>query len=296
MRSSALAVAAAVLMIGGVTLAAADSKKTPKVWKEQWSVTGRPSVRVRTGDARVVIHTRDGSGVAAEVRETGEQKGLFVGDRDPEVTFERSGSAIVINARMRGVTGGIVWSDYKLEVDVWVPKDTDLDVKTSDGDVTAGPLNGRIQIETSDGDIEVLGLKGDLTLMSSDGDIDAGGLDGRLHLRTHDGDGEVAGRFDALTARSSDGHLELTITPGSALAEPWTIESSDGRIGLRIPADLKAYLDAKSRDGSLDIDVPISVRGKFHRNELQGTLNGGDQLLTLRSSDGGIHVSALQQH
>src|SRR6185295_8900969 len=107
----------------------------------------------------------------------------------PEVTFDRDGSDIVINARIRGITGGIVFSDYRLEVDVWVPRQTDLDVKTRDGDVTAGPLSGRIQIETSDGDIEALGLSGDLILMSSDGDIEAGDLDGKLRLRTHDGDG-----------------------------------------------------------------------------------------------------------
>lgn len=284
---------AGILLIAGASAAMA-AKKQPQVWKEQWEVAGTPSVRVRTGDANVIVHTRDGSGVAVEVRESGEQKGLFVGDRDPEVRFDRDGSQILITARMHGITGGIVWSDYRLEVDVWVPRETDLDIKTSDGDVTLGPLKGRIQVETSDGDIQALGLRGDLTLLSSDGDIDAGDLDGRLRLRTRDGDGEVAGRFDALALRSGDGHLDVTVTKGSVLEDPWSIESSDGRINLRIPPDLKAYVDARSRDGSLDFDLPVSIRGKVRRNTLEGELNGGSQVMTLRSSDGSIHVSALR--
>lgn len=295
MRARVLAAGgAAILTILGASLATAGSKKQPQVWKEQWSVAGRPSVRVRTGDARVIVHTREGSGVAVEVREKGEQKGLFVGDRDPQVQFQRDGSQIDIEARMQGITGGIVWSDYRLEVDLWVPRETNLDIKTRDGDVTLGPLSGKIQVETNDGDIAALGLRGDLTLLSDDGDIDAGDLDGRLRLRTRDGDGEIAGRFDALAARASDGDIELTVTRGSALAEPWTIESSDGRIGLRIPPDLKAYVDARSRDGSLEFDLPVAVRGKVRRNALEGELNGGSQVLTLRSSDGSIHVTALR--
>jgi hypothetical protein len=296
MRARVLAFAgvAAVLM-SATSIAGAETKKEPKTWKDQWTVSGRPSVRVRTGDARVTIHTREGasSTVAAEVREVGSHKGLFVGERNPEVEFTRDGSTIVISARVRGVMGGIMFSDYRLQVDVWVPRESDIDVRTSDGDVTLGPLSGTIQVETSDGNIEALGLRGDLTLRSSDGNIEAGDLDGKLRLRTQDGSGEIAGRFDMLAARSSDGRLNVTATRGSALAEPWSIESSDGRIGLRIPGDLKAYIDARSQDGSLDIDLPISVRGRVHRNELQGELNGGSQVLTLRSSDGSIHVSAL---
>jgi len=270
-----------------------DSKKVGKVWKDHWEVAGRPSVHVRTGDADVTIHTRDGAGVSVEVKEIGSHKGLFVGDRDPEVEFARNGQEIEISAVMRGVVGGIVFSDYKLDVQVWVPRQSDLEIHTKDGDVTLGPLAGRIDVNTSDGDIAALGLRGEITMASSDGDIEAGDLDGKLRLRTSDGDGSVAGRFDMLAVRSSDGDLDVTAIKGSALVEPWSLETSDGRIGLRIPPDLKATLDARSRDGSLDVDLPVSIQGRVHRNRLQGDLNGGGPLLTLRSSDGGIRISAL---
>ena len=298
MRVRIAAAAGLAILILAVALPAAadakDSQKAGKVWKDHWDIAGRPSVRIRTKDADVTIHTRDGAGVSVEVKELGSQKGLFVGDRDPEVEFARNGQAIEISAVMRGIVGGIVFSDYKLDVQVWVPRQSDLDVRTSDGNVILGPLAGRIDINTSDGDITALGLRGEITMASSDGDIEAGDLDGKLRLRTSDGNGSVAGRFDMLAVRSSDGDLDVTAIKGSALAEPWSLESSDGRIGLRVPADLKATLDARSRDGSLDVDLPVSIQGKIHRNRLQGDLNGGGPLLTLRSSDGGIRISALK--
>lgn len=301
MRVRIRAVAGLAILILAVALPAAaaakDSPKAGKVWKDHWDITGRPSVRIRTGDADVTIHTKDGAGVTVEVKELGSQKGLFVGDRDPEVEFARNGQQIEISAVMRGAVGGIVFSDYKLDVQVWVPRQSDLDIRTSDGDVTLGPLAGQIAVNTSDGDISALGLRGEITMASSDGDIEAGDLDGKLRLRTSDGDGSVAGRFDMLAVRSSDGDLDVTAIKGSALAEPWSLESGDGRIGLRIPADLKATLDARSRDGELDIDLtdlPVSVHGRVRENRLQGDLNGGGPLLTLRSSDGAIRISALR--
>ena len=297
MRIRIPAAAGLAILILAVALPVAadakDSEKVGKVWKDHWNVTGRPSVRIRTGDADVTIHTRDGTGVTVEVKELGSQKGLFVGDRDPEVEFARNGQEIEISATMRGIVGGIVFSDYKLDVQVWVPRQSDLDIRTKDGDVTLGPLAGRIDISTSDGDITALGLRGEITMASGDGDIEAGDLDGKLRLRTRDGDGMVAGRFDVLAVRSGDGDLEVTAINGSALVEPWSLESGDGRIGLRVPPDLKATLDARSRDGSLDVDLPVSIQGKIHRHRLQGDINGGGPLLTLRSSDGGIRISAL---
>jgi hypothetical protein len=295
------AAALAILILAIAIPVAADSKdsekkpeKVGKVWKDHWDIAGRPSVHIRTGDANVTIHTKDGAGVSVEVKELGSQKGLFVGDRDPEVEFARRGQEIEISAVMRGIVGGIVFSDYKLDVQVWVPRQSDLDIRTKDGDVTLGPLAGRIGVNTSDGDISALGLRGEITMASSDGDIEAGDLDGKLRLRTSDGDGSVAGRFDMLAVRSSDGDLDVTAIKGSALVEPWSLESSDGRIGLRVPADLKATLDARSRDGALDVDLPVQIQGRIHRNRLQGDLNGGGPLLTLRSSDGAIRISALR--
>ena len=297
MRIRIPAAAGLAILSLAVALPAAAGSKDPKkigqVWKEHWDVTGRPVVNIHTSDANVTIHTKDGAGVSVEVKEIGEQKGLFTGDRDPEVEFSRQGQQINISAFMKGLVGGIVWGNFELDVQVWVPRQSDIEVHTGDGDVILGPLAGRIEVNTRDGDITALGLKGEIILASSDGDVEAGDLDGKLRLRTKDGDGQIAGRFDVLAARSTDGDLDVTAIKGSSLVEPWSLESGDGRIGLRVPPDLKATLDARSRDGSLDVDLPVSIQGKIHRHRLQGDLNGGGPLLTLRSSDGGIRISAL---
>jgi hypothetical protein len=48
--------------------------------------------------------------------------------------------------------------------------------------------------------------------------------------------------------------------------------------------------DASSSGGNVDSDLPVTVRGKIKKDSLHGTLNGGGELLRLRSSGGGITI------
>jgi hypothetical protein len=281
------------LQLSLVPAALARTTNHDRDWAQSWEIAGRPKLDVHATDARVNVHTREGRTVEVQVRSRGTTRGLFTGKVEPVVSLAREGALVSVSARLRGSTSGFVTSNVRLEIDVWTPPGSDLTVVTSDGDVAAGPLAGRIDIRTRDGRIRVAELSGDIRLQSTDGSIEAQGLDGRLELHARDGHGRVHGRFDALALEATDGNLDVVVAKGSKPTGGWSVETRDGRIELRLPPDFSATLDAETRDGSLDVDLPVVVHGRMQRHAIRGDLNGGGPVLTLRSTDGGIHVGVL---
>ena len=69
--------------------------------------------------------------------------------------------------------------------------------------------------------------------------------------------------------------------------------SGDGRILLRVPKELDAELDASTGDGSIDVDLPVTVSGRLGHHQLNGRLNAGGETLRLTSGDGSIHIAAI---
>lgn len=275
----------AAFALGLIAPAAAAS--TPKVWNQDWSVEGKPIVRIRVDDAHVRVHRGEPGRVVSRVEWESKQWGLMFGNRTPVVVFERSGNEFKIQARDgHGVSVGAV-IDVRFVVDVTVPKDVVLEVRSTDGAVDCEPLEGKFTFESTDGAIRGHGLKGDITVISGDGRVTLDSLDGTFSARVRDGHVTTAGRFDALDVRTDDGRQDVTALPGSRMKTPWTLESRDGALSLQIPIDTKALLDARTRDGRLRVNLPIPVQSG-PRNQLVGELNGGGPLLRLRTKDGSL--------
>lgn len=260
-------------------------------WTKSWNVAGAPVVRIVTDDATVRIRRGEPGVVKAHVHFSARAWGMSSGVKEPRVVLEQAKDAIRIEARERShwvVFGGI---ETKYTIDVTVPANCDLSARTTDGGITCEPLEGRVSLETGDGRIRANGLKGTLVLWSGDGSIDADSLDGSLMARTTDGRLKVGGRFDHLDLRTGDGRLEATVLRGSQPGGPWSLETGEGPLLLRIPRDLRAMLDAASREGPLKVELPIETKGAIRNHALAGALNGGAVPLRLRSGDGSITIA-----
>ena len=98
------------------------------------------------------------------------------------------------------------------------------------------------------------------------------------------------GRFDGLQVKTSDGHVEARLRPGSKMAAPWSLETGDGGIDLRVPDGFQADLDASSGDGRITLDIPLTVAGRVSRSKVHGQLNGGGPALLVHTGDGSIRI------
>src|SRR5580700_2717902 len=88
--------------------------------------------------------------------------------------------------------------------------------------------------------------------------------EGKVKLRTEDGKIEIAGFKGEMDLHSGDGSE--------------TLDAVDGK------------LHATTGDGHIDLDMPVATQGQIRENEVRGKLNGGGNLMTIRTGDGSIHL------
>jgi Putative adhesin len=275
-----------VVMAGALVLGFAGLACAEEVAKT-FTVTGHARVKVETDDGAVRVSTGDIKQVEIRVVYTG-----YKLDKDLRVSTEQNGDSVDVVAK---TSGGGFWSwgarHSSLRVEIHMPKDADLTVRSGDGSVEADSVNGNVDVTTGDGSITVQGAKGHIHLKSGDGHIEARGLDGTVDASAGDGHISVEGRFDGLTIRSGDGSVTARAVAGSKVASNWSIHTGDGSVDLTVPGDLQANVDASTNDGHISMGLQVTVEGTFSSSSIHGKLNGGGQSLTIRTGDGSIHLS-----
>jgi hypothetical protein len=279
-------------LIAVLALPALVSTASARTWSKEWAVGAHPKVSIETSDAHVYVHHGGGGHVQAHIEYTVNVWGLHTEIKDPRIEMDAAGDSVHVLAKARtniAVFGGMT---ERFRVDITVPAECNVEVRSGDGGVDLEQVTGRIDLRTNDGHITVHGAHGDVKLWSGDGGIDADGLDGSLDAHTNDGHIHAGGRFDRLMLRTEDGRIEASILRGSQLAEAWEATSGDGGITLRIPRNLAAVLDAVSHDGRVHVDLPIAnSHDDWDHHEVRGALNGGTQPLRVRTNDGSITLA-----
>ena len=122
------------------------------------------------------------------------------------------------------------------------------------------------------------------------GEVEAARLDGPVALRTVNG--------SATFSTSSYG--EATTVNGSIRGDLGRADWSDtlkfdtvnGSIKLNLPAGLSTEVKARTVNGDISTEFPLTVVGRFSRKQLDGSIGGGGRTLELHTVNGGI---ALRQ-
>jgi hypothetical protein len=286
--SNRFVVAALALVLPAV----AAASPSPQHWQKSFTVTGRPAVRVSTNDGSIHVRTGPAGKIDASVRYEEHHWGFTSPSREPEVDLHQDGDVVTVTAKEPSIFAMFGGISARLEIEVVVPADCDLDVRSGDGSITSEqPLTGKLSVHTGDGSIRVHGASGAVLLSTSDGRISADQLDGTVSARSGDGAVQLSGRFDRLEVHASDGRVDVEAVRGSKVVDDWRIESADGPVTVRIPRDLAAELEASTGDGRLQFDLPVTVSGPLNHHSIHGLLNGGGPLLRVRTQDGSLRLA-----
>lgn len=257
-------------------------------WSKTYSISARADLQVHTDDGDVKIFSADQKQIVAHVT----TEGYKIGPNDVRIDENQSGDHVIITVKTPhdhlNFFGGM---HRAVHVQITVPRELDLEATTGDGSVDVQPVAGRIQLRTGDGSIHADGVRGDISMHTGDGGINASGLDGTLAADSGDGSIHISGRFDGLTINTGDGGVDASANAGSKMTSPWSLHSGDGSIDLHVPADLRAYVDLKTGDGSINLDgISVNVEGAVERSHIRGNINGGGGELKITSGDGSIHL------
>lgn len=184
-----------------------------------------------------------------------------------------------------------------------VPRNFNVQVQTSGGDISVVNISGRIDLNTSGGDINLNKISGEVDFRTSGGDIELRSLDGQVTGRTSGGDidiEDVKGRIDVST---SGGNVRVLRSTATA-----QVSTSGGEITLR---EVSARLDASTSGGSIYADNCTGelrlrtsggdLRLSGLRAPVRGSTSGGDVQvrdadadLDLRTSGGDIEMRDIR--
>ena len=237
-------------------------------WSKTYNLSGKPDLRIETSDADIRVSTWDQNTIEAKVTTTRYK----IGEGGIRIEEHQTGDSVQIEVRYPHHNFTVDWGNHKVEVEIRMPRE------------------GKVNLRTGDGKIEIGGLKGEMDLRSGDGSETLEGVEGKLRATTGDGHITARGRFDELELKTGDGRVDVRAAAGSSLASGWRLETGDGSVTLEVPGNLAADVDLHTSDGHIDLDMPIMTEGKIRENEVHGKLNGGGSSLIIRTGDGSIHL------
>jgi hypothetical protein len=239
-------------------------------WRKDYSLTGTPELRVESGDGAIEVKSWDRPSISAHIVTEGYQ----IGPGHVRIDEHQDGNNVQISVHTpRMVFFG--FGHRRIRIELTVPRHSNVDLHSSDGHIAMDQVQGTLRLDSGDGRIE------------------GRNLDGSLRARTSDGAIQVQGRFDNLELHTGDGHVEAEIAPRSHMNSTWSVSTSDGSVELRLPSDFAADLDARTGDGHITLDFPVTVSGSYGQNKIRGKINGGGPVMEIRTGDGNITLEKI---
>jgi len=223
-----------------------------------------------------------------KIEVTKEDDTLTIATRYPKTTFKRL--------------------DVSVNYKVTIPTKAALRVKSVSGDVECGHIGGFLKISAVSGDVVVEQAGDGVELSSVSGDVKISRIEGEASLKTVSGDISIAFLRGSVEAESVSGDIELKDVSQARRVKVsslsgdvryygdlnpdgiYTLKTHSGDLEVRLPAEAKFDLVAKTFSGDVDSEFEITLVGKVSRRELRGKVNGGGAELELRTFSGEIKL------
>lgn len=144
-------------------------------------------------------------------------------------------------------------------------------------------------IRTTNGDIELTGRFADVKAGTTNGDIRMEGGEGRIELGTTNGTIRARNLRGAIDAGTTNGsiHLELDEVKSDIQAS-----TTNGSVNLKLGGAVNAELRARTTNGGLTVDFPVTIQGTISsRHRIEGRIGTGGPMIDLHTTNGAIRVN-----
>ena len=159
-----------------------------------------------------------------------------------------------------------------VNLDVSLPRQVDLDIVTHNGEIVITNVSGSIEGVTHNGDVTIENVAGAIDVETHNGSFVCEEISGDVDLSTHNG--KVLVRY----AEGAPSVCDVKMV------------SHNGDVDLQAPANFSATVTVQTHNGSIRTDLPLTVTGKFGKNNLSGTIGEGEGNLHLETYNGSIKI------
>ncbi len=311
---------AALLLLPLPVLAATEGSFTRTL-----NVGPDADVNVQSGSGNITVHTGNDGTVRVEgrIHARSDWSGMSAAEKvqklEANPPIEQNGSFVRI--------GRIDDSDLKrnvsIDYDVTVPARARVNSETGSGDQHISGLRAPVRVHSGSGNLTLSDISAETRAESGSGDLDLANITGRVYASTGSGNiktDHIAGAFigssgsgDIRLDETASGEVEaktgsgnvtaygvngpLNVSTGSGEIKiqgtqrgDWRLEAGSGNVQVKLAGEPSFDLDAHSSSGDIDLGFPVTVQGSMRRNQVQGRVRNGGQLLYVHTGSGDIEI------
>ena len=205
------------------------------------------------------------------------------GLRHPTYSDEVSANQLVVTHRCG-------WSIFlprcSGELDVTLPADTEVVVRSENGDVVASGVAGDVSLHTSNGRVEAADIAGQLFARSSNGDITVANAGADVEVSTSNGEISVDDVDGAVTGDTSNGRITIDSVTGDASAT-----TSNGSVEISAVA---GNVEAVTSNGRVTVHgdgepVALTIQTSNGSETIEGPTDpDAERTVEMRSSNGDV--------
>ena len=203
----------------------------------------------------------------------------------------REGDFAAIGERIGSLVGRFVGPRPDVDLEVRVPANCDLAVRTISGDVEIHGVTGNIYLESANGDMNLQEVTANVIGKSASGGFEAHRFNGRLGLRTASGEVNVtAGLLQAFNIGTISGDVNLAgrLAPDGEYA----VRTTSGDVQLSLPGDTQCLVKIRTVSGDVECGLPYD-RQRESRRQMTLAINGGGPVLQFASVSGDLNIDKL---
>lgn len=290
---------AVLLVFGGE--AGAAGKKFDK--KFTVSAGGTLTINTDVGSVKVIGGSGNEVSIQADIRGREKDVNRF------EITANQTGNSVEVKGKLEKSGSSWFWNNSELDVEyvISVPREYQIKMNTSGGNLAVNDVKGGIRGETSGGNIDIVGIEGEVDLETSGGNVHAEKCTGKIHLETSGGEIRIQSINGDVDVQTSGGNVKITDVEGKVRAETSGgdmvvkvkgsnkgvfAETSGGNIDIVVPKSATANIDAATSGGEVHCDLPVTLSGRIDESRVKGTLNGGGNTIHAHTSGGDVRIRA----
>lgn len=282
----AMVLAAGALLVGCTVTGTVYARRQER---RDIPVSSTPTVVVDTFNGRISAIAAGSDVVEIRVNSRGSGSDQAEAERDlarVAVEITQVGDRVTITARRTDSPPAP--GDSGADVELYVPPDARLELRTSNERIEATNVTGAVIARTSNGAIITRGGD-DLDLDTSNGNVSVNGAHGDLVVRTSNGGLDINSARDvSVTAETSNAPLTFsgTLAPGSH-----SLATSNANVSLTLPGDAAFTIAGSTSNGSVRTDFPRLV---IEDTTIRGT-TGVSSVTVIHATTSNGDLAVMQQ-
>jgi len=194
-----------------------------------------------------------------------------------------------------------------VDLNLLIPRRSDLEVNSTSGDIRAKGMEGRLTAKTVSGDLSLEGFVGPVLVHTTSGDVSSQDVEGHLTVEGTSGDVqitrlrgdlEVSLHSGELSASGIVGGVKVETTSGDVYIEvsllgnaSYRVDTSSGDVTFKIKEASSFNLVIDTASGEIDVKAPLVIKS-VSRNRLIGWVGAGGPMVRITTASGDVGLSS----